>query len=39
MNTLLEGIMGRFSQVETKSTFIESIIERSNVLGELQISD
>lgn len=35
VNTLVEGILGRFSQVESGKTFVSGRIERSSILPDL----
>ena len=36
---LVEGILGRISQIESNKGFVQSIVEKSMALGDLQISD
>jgi hypothetical protein len=39
MNSLVDGILGRFTQVESSKGFLNTIVERSLALGDLQIAD
>ena len=39
INGLVEGILGRFSKIESSKSFIGAMVERSSALGELQIAD
>lgn len=36
---LVEGILGRISQIESNKGFVQSVVEKSMALGDLQISD
>lgn len=38
-NSLVDGILGRFAQVESSKVFLNTIVERSFALGDLQIAD
>lgn len=35
VNTLVEGILGRFAQVESGKTFVSHMVERSSILPDL----
>jgi hypothetical protein len=39
INGLVEGILGRFSKIESSKSFIGAMVERSFALGDLQIAD
>ena len=39
INSLVDGILGRFAQVESSKGFLNTIVERSLALGDLQIAD
>lgn len=39
INGLVEGILGRFAQVESGKTFVSTMIEKSSILPDLSIAD
>ena len=39
INSLVDGILGRFAHVESSKGFLSTMVERSLALGDLQIAD